>query len=422
MKYFSLINYSINKLSSQAFWGAASQILLSLTNFGVSIFLIRYATKEQFGIYGIIFAVSLFSMGIGNALIGTQMTVNVAGKSKSEQKLHAAEMLLYLTLVNILFAFIVFAINKISILSSAVDVYLFLAIIVGITGAIFYDFFRSYYYLCNRPKKVVLIDIFTLLFLGYILFLCLNNESQELHSDAILYRGIISYVIIFAIILFEKLPIYRAMSSCFRAIQSSLRNGSWALLGSVVINLQNQSIVYFVGYILGATAVADMNAARLLLAPLSMLSAGIYRSLFPTFAALANKNRLDEVKKLGKLTVLSLLVITLFYFAGLYIFEDFVIAMLGGDKYVFFSSITLLWAIYFVACVFRNYPSLVYQSKKLFKELTAITVRLSVPAVILVMLGIFYFSIEGGIIAMIAAEILLFVFLLKGKNKNFNNI
>lgn len=66
-------------------WGVLDQGLQSLINLSISVLLIYYESKHNYGLYGLGFATLLLFVGFSNALISTQMTVIAPSKKLKER-------------------------------------------------------------------------------------------------------------------------------------------------------------------------------------------------------------------------------------------------------------------------------------------------------------------------------------------------
>ena len=95
------------KLRADAIWGISDQALQSLTNLLSGVFLIRFASKEEYGLYGLGFAVSLLCVGICNALVMTQMTVIAPTKAPELRDTYCGSMFFALMLLLVAFGLVV---------------------------------------------------------------------------------------------------------------------------------------------------------------------------------------------------------------------------------------------------------------------------------------------------------------------------
>ena len=403
----NLVGSLYGNFSQNALWGAANQVVVSLTNFGISALLVIYASKEQFGLYGIAFSVCLFVVGLFNALVSTQLTVNSAGFSTHVQLRQAAGMLLYLSLL-IAVVGLIGIVVIVATMDTSFNVSMVWAIVIGIVGFGYQEFFRRFYYLREQQKSAFLLDLCISMILVGSLLAAIRSDSTSLETDAIVLRGFAVTATLPVVLYTSGMPLLGAVRDVVLLIRSTIANGSWALAGSMITNLQGQSIVYLVGFTLGSAAVGEMNAARLLISPLSVISTGLNRVFFPKISALINQDQFAQAMRLARSVLVLLIVVAIIFGLGILVSHNWIEETLLNGSYTLMSGLTVMWMFYFLASSLRTYPSTIYQASKHFAQLTTIGAKMAVVGIVLVFVGVTFLGMIGGIAGMAMAELLLF--------------
>ncbi len=184
----------MRKSKTDALYGILDQGLLSLTNLGIGLFLINYTTKENYGLYGIGFAVVLFFIGVTNGLIATQMTVLAPEKSEKEGgiDLYCLSMLygqyyifLPIWIFSLIASYFLYYFN-------IVDWNGFLYQIVVSTTVmtvLFHEFMRRYFFLKFNPRRVLIIDLVNIFFIVVTLYVTAMREYAQPHILALAIFG-----------------------------------------------------------------------------------------------------------------------------------------------------------------------------------------------------------------------------------------
>jgi O-antigen/teichoic acid export membrane protein len=121
----------------------------------------------------------------------------------------------------------------------------------------------------------------------------------------------------------------------------------WAVPGVLVGWMGNSIYLYLTGAILGLAATAELNAARLLLMPVGLITVAWFQMARADIARLVGDN--DRRKLRGFLAKSLALIFTpiLGYFGVLALGYDWVVLLLSADKYGGLQGLTVVWAVYF---------------------------------------------------------------------------
>ena len=190
------------------------------------------------------------------------------------------------------------------------------------------------------------------------------------------------------------------------AHQETIRgHGRWAVLGVIVGWLSNYSYVYLSGAWLGLSAIADLNASRLLLMPIPLAVAAWSRVARPEASRLMAAQNWAGLRKLTLLSIGAIELVVLAYVLVLLLalpwLEEYVI----GSKYSGLDPLVMLWGGYFAVNAARWVGTSWLSSGGAFRSmfiLGSVTLAL--------VIGITSFSIPhwgsaGAILALIAVEL-----------------
>ncbi len=124
-------------------------------------------------------------------------------------------------------------------------------------------------------------------------------------------------------------------------------HGRWAVLGVIVGWLTNYSYIYLSGIFLGVAAIADLNAARLLLMPIPLAVAAWIRVARPITARLMQQADWKGVKWVTWLSISGAELMICLYVGGLLLGLPWLEQHFLDAKYASLDPLIILWGIYF---------------------------------------------------------------------------
>jgi O-antigen/teichoic acid export membrane protein len=391
------------------------QAWLSAANLLLGVFLIKHSSKEEYGSYVLGYAVILFLVGVQNALVSTQMSVLAPSRSPAEQgrfcsALAVGQFLIFVPVVMVI-ALVGLVLQLKGLFSGANLAY---AIAISVLGIILREFFRSYFFLRLRPHAVLYLDIafVGLLFAG--LWAAVVMKVQSLNLAALVMMGLASAIVgcIAAYLARKELPVTKA--DIRPALKESWQHGKWALGGVTVTWLQDQSYIYLLTGFASAAETAEASAARLFLAPLTLINAGFSRVLMPRWAYMAHEKKHGELEQMASRVKWLLVGMTVIYVAVLLLMKDWLVPLLLTGDYTQTSTLIVLWGVVFALQAVRgNYSSLL----QVFKKFRDIMLANSATAIGVLLLGVVLinkYGVKGSMITMIIGEAALTALLFYG--------
>jgi O-antigen/teichoic acid export membrane protein len=402
----------MRKSKTDALYGILDQGLLSLTNLGIGLFLINYTTKENYGLYGIGFAVVLFFIGVTNGLIATQMTVLAPEKSEKEGgiDLYCLSMLygqyyifLPIWIFSLIASYFLYYFN-------IVDWNGFLYQIVVSTTVmtvLFHEFMRRYFFLKFNPRRVLIIDLVNIFFIVVTLYVTAMREYAQPHILALAIFGGGAMIAGMIGLVSSSLAGFVSRGEVLASLKEAWTNGRWALGGVVVTWGQSQGYVLLLSILATAEAVAEANAARLFLAPVNVISVSFIRVFMPKLIHLKNQQNHAAVRKMAR-KILAVVIVTIgIVVLGVIIMEDYIIKFAFTDDYSDIGIFVIAWAVVVLFVAIRSNTSVLLQVYSRFKDITLCN---TVTAVITLLLGLVLiqgFGVLGSIASLAIGEIIL---------------
>ena len=385
------------------------QALLSGLNFLIGLALIRFATKDTYGLYSQLFGVGLLITTLLDALIGSALTTLSARLAAGERVLFVARA-----------ARIQWGASAVMALLTGVGVGVACAVLelsakpvlLGLSFAVFAfalgcrEYCRTALFIESRPEAVAKLDLVFVLVsvVGALSFLLLDQiEVHQIFFLLALSNG--------SAALFESAFLWRnagAQSTWHNYIADARQLwglSRWAVMGSVVGWLGNNSYLYFAGAMVGVAALADLNAARLLLIPVIVVTMAWARVARPAMGQMIASGENAKLHRFLWKSTLSIEVFAVAYVAILFLAFPWLIAHVFGAKYSGISSLMLMWGAYFAISCARNVGTVLLVTYGAFRALfwqgvLSLVILLSTALWLMPMWGE-----KGALVAMIIVEL-----------------
>lgn len=327
----------------------ADQVMLSGLNFAIGVFLIRLAPKEVYGAYVQLFAMGLLICGFIDALV-TNAVANLSSRNTGvalEKLLAQAQRLARSTGV-VLGG--VFALAGAYIQPAGVTTQE--AVLGGVSFGVyivsltFRDFKRSTLYLLRRPVDVLRLDgcYFVAAALGGVALYVLD------HFNVFRIFSVLTLANVLALVLTVSVSVERADAG-WTAVWHTLKEHwgitRWAVPGVLVGWMGNSIYLYLTGAILGLAATAELNAARLLLMPVGLITVAWFQMARADIARLVGDNDLRKMRVFLAKSLLIIFTPILGYFGVLALGYDWVVLLLSAHQYGSLQDLTLVWGVYF---------------------------------------------------------------------------
>lgn len=393
-----LFIHSLTSLTDQA--------LLSALNLVVGLVLIRLATKETYGLYAQIYVVGIFASTIVEALVTNPLTTIAPGKSAEERAQLFAHIKRLQLRVNSALAILFGIGTAIAVALTNTDPQPWL---LGITFAVYIffnaqrEYVRSVGFIESRPHQVLIIDAsYVVTVLTGIATLVLFRHMSV--SMIILTLGAAN--IISLSIANNRTPAYKTRPAATSGAWSQLwARGKWALPGALVAWFTNYSYLFLAAAFLGITASADLNAARLLLMPVSLCVLAWSRIARPVASRLYAAKNWQHLNRLAWMSVIGMEVIIAVYVTVLWLLLPWLQSHVLGPQYHNTSPLILAWGFYFAVNAARWIGSSWLSSNDQYRQLLISGVASLIVMLIASLALIPLYGAKGAVAALIIVEV-----------------
>ncbi len=380
------------------------QILLSGISFLISIVLIQAVSSPEFGLYSVFCPFILFMLSIQAAVITTPLAVLLITKRGDEKRKYAGALFFGQYLL-------IFPLAFIGIIGGVITCYFNLfessasAIIVAISlasiGILCREFLRAYFFAYESPNIVLIIDGLYFVLITTLGFLAYTFIQLDV-AVVFFLMGLSSFLTGIFFINRNKWNISR--SDIKSSYSENWKYGKWSLLGVTVTHIQAYSYLYLLGIMVSSVAVADVSAARLLLMPLILATAGWKKVILPHGSKLRENNRLPRLFKEQVIISVAFVVITISFVFVLIFLEPVLLKIILSNKYTNSFDYIFYWGAIFSMVFISLNANLELQVLKNFKVISKVNSFTMVVTVLLAYFLIYSNGIKGGLIALFIGQ------------------
>ena len=381
--------------------GIADQGVIGAGNLAMGLLVLRGSSKEEYGLYGLFYATLILLNGFCNALFVAQLTVAYHGRPDPEGA--AAATLCGQVLVTAALGLATAAAALLTPGAALSPALRSLAVVSALAGPalMMQDFMRGYFFIVGRPAAALLLDV--ALILTWAGGLVILRDTLHLRADvaAIGSLGAAALAAGGAGLLRARLPLRRGRPRALAAVAESWRLGRWALGGALVTALQNQAHLYLLAWLASAAALADLNAARMLVMPMGLLIGGTGRTLLPALARSAAARRPAAMRRTVGRSFAALLAAIAAYAAALALGHGLVGRLLGPG-YAQNGGLVALWTCVIALQAATTNLSLLLQACRRFRDLMLVNLWTVAPVLALAVPMIRAFGTEGSLATLAA--------------------
>jgi O-antigen/teichoic acid export membrane protein len=364
-------------MTRRLFFSIADQAVVSAFNFALNLYLIRMALPEEFGVFAIVAAATLFAAMVQNALINTPLAVHLPialdaeGRTRLQRTFTAANALLSLALL----------------MGSGSVLALWLGDdqpLLAVSACFFLvsqflrEYYRSLLAVEGRLAALFSTDLASVvLATGSLATLhALGTANNTIVPAAFLCVGLAGVTSIApAAFTSARMGAWRAvaadMRQVFRAQAHEIR---WSLLGVITTEVQNRGYVYIAAVVFGPAVVAQLQAGRILFGPLNLLTNAWARVARPQLAGLLGRCDIAGFDRTLKRAMQAFASSNLVFLAALWLAWPTLSALVFSGKYANLGPLVAAWGIANVLFQCRSCLGVGVQALRRFRELTTATV------------------------------------------------
>jgi O-antigen/teichoic acid export membrane protein len=386
-----------------------NQLISSGGNFLIGVYLARTLSLEGFGLYGLGYGICMLYVSIGNALLLTQMVVNMPDRLGDEKKKYAAKIFCAVGLMGILVLILTTACFFFSVLIQP-EYYQYMPSVfaVALASVLFLcnEFFISYAYLKRQETLALIVNALTI----FTLFIALSLEKIigiPLSAEHVLLFYALGAAIGSCVAYFTSpLPLREGYINLKPELIESWRHGRWALGGAVITWVQAQAYSYVLAFFLGPGGVGVANAARIFISPFSFFLPAINKVAIPRLADLrqSDPHRMFHV---SMMLTLWLSILTVIYTCILLFSLDFVAKIVLGRHDTRIEAVVWAWCLVLIFQMIRSGGAVLLQVQKKFRVLMLVNIPTALITVTAAILLIHWFGAIGAVLGMASGEFVL---------------
>jgi len=162
--------------------------------------------------------------------------------------------------------------------------------------------------------------------------LALNQTTVQEEGIAIIY--IISTALTSLLCLFSRKTMIAHVREFNKTVMRRMFDfGKYHMLAFLGSNLLKSSDVFLIGGLIGPVGLAIYSIPLRLVEIIEMPLKSAIQVVFPMFSALDNQRKMDALRKLIERSIGVITLVYVPFIAVLFVYSDFLIGLVGGDKY-----------------------------------------------------------------------------------------
>lgn len=379
-----------------------SQALASLTNFALNIFLLRTMLPEEFGLFGIGFALIMVLNGFWQGFFITQYIVLAPGEdcTRFPAQVYAAMVLVSVSAGLLLV-----------VAAAALQVFAGLGVLVlGIgfsaIGFSFKEFHTRNAFRLGRGRRAIRINMLMAtalaVFLGCALLVDLAPSAEfafAVYALAVALAALLGHTL-------SGLSLSGHSRADIAETMSKLAaGGKWAIATNVIFSLRNNAHVIILATVIGPTAVALVNAARLFLTPPILLLPALANVILPHFSKAFHAGGRTALRLSQLRSGAMLLVVVLGYSAVLLLMWRSLAPLLVGDQYQGLAPMVAAWSAFASVLMLRSIIDWGAQAQSMFALIAIVSVGVAVIALAAAWLLTSALGPIGAVLALVLSEL-----------------
>jgi O-antigen/teichoic acid export membrane protein len=334
------------------------QALLSGANLCVGMLLIRHTSNAQYGYYVLVSITVILLTAVQTAYIQPSLVIRLT-RSKDDPQDRAnfvgslyrdqRNALPILAAIGVGIAAICWVFN----LVGTAELWVISIGAIAITASLFKEFFRMVLLAYRRPNDVVRGDaIFVVVLVSGAAIAIFTPIPAVITVSGVALAAIVGGE--YQRRSLQKLEPWnpRSHSGALKEIYSA---GIWAVAGSAVHWAFTQGYNYIVAGVLTVDDVAAINATRILMMPVNLISTGLATFMFPTVAGWLSHHRIGMVLRRIFLFAAGLVLLAMVYLVALWITRGWIFEVILRKHFEHRDGLLVLWSAICILMVLRDH-------------------------------------------------------------------
>jgi len=388
--------------------GMADQVLASLANLAIGLIVLRYGTKLEFGLYGLGYTAIVVANSIAGALFASPMTASYYHLAEARRGGFAGALFLAQAGISVPLAGLLLAAAMAAGgagFGGAPESLGWALVIVAAPAAMLHDRIRGYRFLRHQGVLALGLDALNAaLWIGFVLL----GVSRGVPAHAAALGGYGLACLVTGVLGLVGAGLARVDA---RAALATLREtwalSRWALGGVAVGTVGTQAHLYLLAWLASVEAVAEVNAARMLIAPVGMLVIGLDRGLVPLLARQHAEGRPQAMRRLARAVLAFVLALLVGYLAAVFLFWDLLVGLLLRGAYQHIGALVVAWGAVVGIQALVLVQTAVLQAQGRFRSLTLMNLVTAVPMLACAVPLIAFHGGLGGLAALGVGQVVL---------------
>jgi len=365
----------------------ADQAIVSAFNFALNLFLVRVAAPEEFGVFALVSAASLFAAMVQNAVVNTPLSVHLpiaadaAGKARLLRVFSAANLLL--TICLLLVGSVALGIW----LGSGQMLTAFSACAYLVTQFV-REYYRALLTVDGKLARLLRADaacvVLSITALGGLQWL--GDHRWPIVSTVFLVVGAAGALTIAPAALGsgKRSPLRGLAADMARVFAEQRHEIRWSLLGVITTEVQNRGYLYIAAAVFGPATVAQLQAGRILFGPLNLLTNAWARVARPQFAALIGRGDGAGFHHTLTRAFWAFAAFNVAFLGALWFAWPLLSPLVFADKYADLGALVAAWGAANLVSQSRACLGIGAQAMRRFRELSMATIAGAAASVVLV--------------------------------------
>jgi O-antigen/teichoic acid export membrane protein len=280
------------RLIGRAGWGVFDQGFVSLANFGLGVVVARLVSPDEFGAFGVAFAVYLVALNVSRGFATQPLTIRFGTRDAAEFRRGTAESTGLALMIGVLSGLVCLLLAAIfpAPLSSS-----FVGLAIALPGLLLQDAWRFVLFTARRGQQAMLNDLVWTIVLVPLIWIVVRSGQESVLLLIVCWGAGAAAAAVVGAIQAGGVPRVRGSLRWWREhIDITPR-----FLSSELVQLGGAQLVLFaVGALVGLAGIGSIRGAQLLLGPFNVLSVGVHLTMVPEAARL-----IGDARRLRRLTI-----------------------------------------------------------------------------------------------------------------------
>jgi O-antigen/teichoic acid export membrane protein len=381
------------------------QVILSVGNLVVGLILIRNTTNTEYGAYVLVLTAVLLFTQLQSGIIQPEMLLRLTRGDTTDRATLIGG--LYRALRRGMFVGSAVAIAAVFALGAAGLLAHATALLAGtgvlaVATTLLREFFRMALMAHRRPTDVLKSDtLYVLMLIGGAWLSTLTPAPTAAATLSLALSAICSGALAARYLWRHEPWDIHANPHIIREIAG---RGTWSGIGSAISWTFTQGYGYVVAAVLNVGAVAGLNATRLILMPVGVLSNGVTLLMRPTAYIWLEQHGPAKLIQRLLLAAAGLVCITIAYALVVWLFRDWIFLEVFKKTFPDRDRLLLLWSALFVLICIRDEAILLLVARSQFRPLAALTLLCAIMALTATYLLVRRIGAPGALVGMLIGE------------------